>query len=189
MSHILLTAQTKRLLTSILSDRLWETEWIDLLSQLEYVGCRKIIKSVDFRDVGSEVLQHIAEEAQHALLLKRIVDQRRGRRSWIEGRFQAAGWEYFQTLDHQASAEPSSLAPYQVTSWIVEQRVLALYPFLEQHTQDATFKRALNSILAQERRHGDQFEVALSDPELRTNLLHLEAQIWHTFEVSVPFQA
>src|SRR5579872_6459407 len=43
-----------------------ELEWIDLLSQLEYVGCRKIVKSIGFESVSLEVLRHVSEEASHA---------------------------------------------------------------------------------------------------------------------------
>ena len=46
-----------------------ELEWIDLLSQLEYVGCRKIVKSVGFEAVSLEILRHVSEEASHAYLL------------------------------------------------------------------------------------------------------------------------
>jgi len=40
-----------------------ELEWVDLLSQLEYVGCRKIMKSIGFESVTLDVLRHVSEEA------------------------------------------------------------------------------------------------------------------------------
>src|SRR5258708_5302121 len=86
-----------------------ELEWIDLLSQLEYVGCRKIVKSVAFEAVSLEILRHVSEEASHAFLLKSVVEEGglRGR-SWREGRFAEAGWRYFQGLDQRISSLPGS---------------------------------------------------------------------------------
>ena len=86
-----------------------ELEWIDLLSQLEYVGCRKIVKSIGFEAISLEVLRHVSEEASHAYLLKAVVEE--GGivgRSWREGRFAEAGWSYFQNLDRRISALPGS---------------------------------------------------------------------------------
>src|SRR6185295_17796202 len=77
-----------------------ELEWIDLLSQLEYVGCRKIVKSVRFEGVSLDILRHVSEEASHAFLLKSVAEQGGlPERSWREGRFAEAGWGYFQELD------------------------------------------------------------------------------------------
>src|SRR5947199_10242311 len=79
-----------------------ELEWIDLLSQLEYVGCRKIMKSIGFESVSLEVLRHVSEESTHAFLLKSVVEE--GGivgRSWKDGRYAEAGWGYFQNLDRR----------------------------------------------------------------------------------------
>src|SRR5437868_9851335 len=93
-----------KLLDSIVASPGVEREWIDLLSQLEYVGCRKIVKSVGFEAVSLDVLRHVSEEASHAYLLKSIA----GDRSWRDGRFAEAGWRYFQGLDQRISALPES---------------------------------------------------------------------------------
>ncbi|HXX95437.1 MAG TPA: hypothetical protein VEN81_17585, partial [Planctomycetota bacterium] len=89
-------AALQEFLLRISADPRLELEWIDLLSQLEYVGCRKIVKSVGFGEVSLEVLRHVSEEASHAYLLKAVAEQLGlGGRSWRDGLFSEAGWGYF----------------------------------------------------------------------------------------------
>jgi hypothetical protein len=137
----------------------WELEWIDLLSQLEYVGCRKIVKSVGFEAVTLEILRHVSEEASHAYLLKSVAEQGGlGSRSWRDGRFSEAGWGYFQELDRRISALPGAEGyRYPGVSWAVERRVLVLYPAYLEITRNEALKRVLRRILAQEEKHGAQF--------------------------------
>lgn len=150
--------ELRRWLGGVLGDEDRETQWLDLLSQLEYVGCRKILKSVPYERVDAQTLQHIHEEAFHAYLLKNLVRRRgRGGASWSANPLSALGWKYFQTLDQQVSAlddEPS----YPLVSWAIESRVLQLYPLYIELTDDPEIKRTLKTILAQEKRHGDQFD-------------------------------
>ena len=63
------------LLARIAADPALELEWIDLLAQLEYVGCRKIVKSVRSEDVSLDILRHVSEEASHAYLLKSVAEE------------------------------------------------------------------------------------------------------------------
>ena len=160
-----------------------ELEWIDLLSQLEYVGCRKIVKSVGFESVSLEILRHVSEEASHAYLLKAVVEEGGLRdRSWREGRFAEAGWRYFQSLDQRISALPESDGlRYPGVSWAIERRVLVVYPAYLGLTRNESLKKALRRILAQEERHGAQFgEFAFPDgylPQVAT----IEEALWPEF--------
>ena len=160
-----------------------ELEWIDLLSQLEYVGCRKIVKSVGFESVNLEILRHVSEEASHAYLLKAVVEEGGLRdRSWREGRFAEAGWRYFQALDQRVSALPASEGlRYPGVSWAIERRVLVVYPAYLKVTRNESLKKALRRILAQEERHGAQFgEFAFPDgylPQVAT----IEEALWPQF--------
>src|SRR5215831_20723061 len=126
----LIDASADELLARIVASPDAELEWIDLLSQLEYVGCRKIVKSVGFESVSLEILRHVSEEASHAFLLKAVVEEGGLRdRSWREGRFAEAGWRYFQSLDQRVSAFSGSEGlRYPGVSWAIERRVLAVYP-------------------------------------------------------------
>jgi hypothetical protein len=160
-----------------------ELEWIDLLSQLEYVGCRKIVKSIGFESVSLEVLRHVSEEASHAYLLKSVVEE--GGivdRSWREGRFAEVGWGYFQNLDRRISALPGSDGMrYPAVSWAIERRVLVVYPAYLRLTRNESLKRALRRILAQEERHGAQFAEVPFPEGLAAEVARIEEALWPEF--------
>jgi hypothetical protein len=170
-------------LDRIAGDPALEMEWVELLSQLEYVGCRKIVKSVGFERVSLEVLRHVAEEASHALLLKSVAERGgRAGRSWREGRFCEAGWRYFQGLDRGISAlsEDASLH-YPGVAWAVERRVLEVYPEYAARTRNEDVRKALRRILVQEERHGAQFERSLFPAGYRDKAIALEETLWRRF--------
>jgi hypothetical protein len=160
-----------------------ELEWIDLLSQLEYVGFRKIVKSVAFEAVSLEVLRHVSEEASHAWLLKSVVEHGglRGR-SWREGRFALAGWRYFQGLDQAVSALPASEGlRYPGVSWAIERRVLVVYPAYLRISPNEELKKALRRILAQEERHGEQFAAFAFPDGYLSQVARIEEGLWPRF--------
>jgi hypothetical protein len=160
-----------------------ELEWIDLLSQLEYVGFRKIVKSVAFEAVSLEVLRHVSEEASHAFLLKAVVEQGGLRaRSWREGRFAEAGWRYFQGLDQAVSALPASEGlRYPGVSWAIERRVLLVYPAYLRISRNEELKKALRRILAQEERHGEQFAAFAFPDGYLSEVARIEEALWPRF--------
>jgi len=160
-----------------------ELEWVDLLSQLEYVGCRKIVKSIGFESITLEVLRHVSEEASHAYLLKAVVEE--GGivgRSWRDGRFAEAGWGYFQNLDRRISALPGSDGlRYPAVSWAIERRVLIVYPAYLKTTKNESLKRALRRILAQEERHGAQFAEVPFPDGMAAEIARIEEALWPEF--------
>jgi hypothetical protein len=160
-----------------------ELEWIDLLSQLEYVGCRKIVKSVGFESVSLEILRHVSEEASHAFLLKAVVEEGGLRdRSWREGRFAEVGWRYFQALDQRISALPESEGlRYPGVSWAIERRVLVVYPAYLKVTRNESLKKALRRILAQEERHGAQFGLFRFPDGYLEQIARIEESLWPDF--------
>jgi hypothetical protein len=165
------------------ADPALELEWVDLLSQLEYVGCRKIVKSLGFESVSLDVLRHVSEEASHAFQLKSVVEEGGLRdRSWREGRFAEVGWGYFQALDQRISALPASEGlRYPGVSWAIERRVLVVYPAYLKVTRNESLKRALRRILAQEERHGAQFgEFRYPDGYLE-QIARIEESLWPPF--------
>lgn len=163
-----------------------ELEWIDLLSQLEYVGCRKIVKSLAFEAVSLEILRHVSEEASHAFLLKSVVEEGGLRdRSWREGRFAEAGWRYFQELDQRISALPASDGlRYPGVSWAIERRVLVVYPAYLQATRNESLKKALRRILAQEERHGAQFGGFSFPDGYLAQVARIEEALWPEFSAA-----
>jgi hypothetical protein len=171
------------LLDRMTAERDLELEWADLLSQLEYVGCRKILKAVRFDAVTLDVLRHAAEEASHALLLKSAAEKNGlPARSWKDGLLGAAGWRYFQALDR--GVEELAGGPelcYPLVSVAVERRVLALYPAYLERTRIDDVRKAVARILAQEKRHARQFEDRGLAPDLVRDACTLEERLWSAF--------
>jgi len=160
-----------------------ELEWVDLLSQLEYVGFRKIAKAVPYDRVSLETLRHASEEASHAYLLKAAAEKNGlPPRSWREGRFSAAGWRYFQGLDRgieAAVADPALC--YPLVSVAVERRVLALYPAYLERTRIPDVRRAVERILVEERAHARLFEDRALPADAVTAAWRLEERLWAEF--------
>jgi hypothetical protein len=160
-----------------------ELEWIDLLSQLEYVGCRKIVKSIGFESVTLEILRHVSEESSHAYLLKAVAEEGGlAGRSWRDGLFAQVGWGYFQALDRRISALPGSDGlRYPAVSWAIERRVLVVYPAVLRVTRNESLKRALRRILAQEERHGKLFAEVPFPGGMAADVARIEEQLWPEF--------
>ena len=64
-------ARTRRLLDRIVVDRETHARFVNTLARLEYVGVRKILKSRRSEQIAIDGLQHILDEAVHALRLKK----------------------------------------------------------------------------------------------------------------------
>lgn len=166
-------------LQKIVEQKQWELEWVDLLSQMEYVGCRKILKATPYFAVDLNLLQHAAEEASHAFLLKRAAElSGLKKRSWQDGTFSQIGWEYFQNLDTQVSEQVEGIqSTYPVVSWAIERRVLAIYPCYLELTRLDAVRSALKTILLQEKRHAKQFEELVPESKLET-VANIEHKLW-----------
>ena len=64
-------ARTRRLLDRIVVEAPLHARFVNTLSRLEYVGVRKILKSRRSERIDLDGLQHILDEAVHALRLKK----------------------------------------------------------------------------------------------------------------------
>lgn len=157
-----------------------EREWVDLLSQLEYVGFRKITKAIRYDQVSLESLRHAAEEASHAFLMKQTAEKMGlPERSWKDNPYSEAGWRYFQGLDRGVEAKIGDVARcYPLVSVAVERRVLALYPAYLERTKNADVRKTVTRILAQEKQHAalfDERELPAVEVELACRL---EEKLW-----------
>jgi hypothetical protein len=162
-----------------------EADWLELLAQLEYIGCRKILRAIPFDHVDADVLRHVADEAAHASVLKQAAEQVRAaagdirERSWGELPLAAHGWEYFRELDRRVSTlESVQDMSYPAVSWAVEQRALWVYPRYLERTGNEAVRRAVRMILAQEERHNRHFEAVSLSPEARAEAADVEAALW-----------
>ena len=173
-----------KILSGIVEDPNLEMEWLDLLSQLEYVGCRKIVKSLPYDRITLEVLQHVFEESSHAFLLKSVAEKKGlARRTWQSAPLSRIGWAYFQELDQRISSlTPQAVWNYPGVSWAIESRVLWVYPRYHEMTRDEGVRGVLARILAQEKRHSAQFHEVDFPADLREKMLAIEAELWGGFE-------
>ncbi len=175
-----LETATAAWLDRVAADPALEVEWVDLLSQLEYVGFRKITKSVPYDEVSLETLRHMSEEASHAFLMKSAAEKMGlPERSWKDGPFSEAGWRYFQGLDRGVEKQIADPARcYPLVSVAVERRVLALYPAYLERTKNPDVRKAVVRILAQEKQHAALFDERALPAEEVELACRLEEQLW-----------
>lgn len=165
-----------------------EAEWLNHLSQLEYVGCRKILKAVPYEKIDLLTLQHIHEEAGHAFLLKEAATKLLPTiGGFAETRLALPGWNYFKELDLRVSdmlpLADQHLA-YAFVSFIVEERVMVLYPAYRAKTTHPVVREALKIILAQEGRHETRFSRWVKrevQPGVIQGAQQLESKLWDRF--------
>ena len=115
--------------------------WLNTLSFLEYIGCRKIIKSQHAKHMNFFLLSHTVEEARHSYFFR---DLARQNNLEDEASFQEAyllggkgGEKYFQKLDRgiedTLGASPSKeFLNYSYTTLAVELRALDVYTIYEE---------------------------------------------------------
>lgn len=168
----------ENILKAICADPEHEDTWLEMLSQLEYAGCRKIVKAVPFARVTPNVLQHIMEESSHAFLLRSLL---REERDWTHNPLMQTGWGYFQQLDHQVSALEEDSFSYPLVAWIIEQRVLEIYPAYLQATQRPGVRRIVTRILAQEKGHSEIHGLEKTASRAKAQAVEIEARLWDGF--------
>ncbi len=166
------------------SDPDLEHNWVEMLSQLEYVGCRKMLRSLAWEDVDLKILKHIQEEAQHAYLLKLALGKK-GLSSWGQNPLGELGWEYFAGLDESLTQLDTEEMPYALTSWAIEQRALAVYPAYLARTTNADIRRAVRTVLAQEEHHAKFFGDEAWSEKLIADILSIEKRHWEAFEMAL----
>jgi hypothetical protein len=169
-------ARTRRLLDRVVPDPSLHARFVNTLARLEYVGVRKILKSRRSERLDLDGLQHILDEAVHALRLKKAASALGGAsgtdvRTFAAGATLAgeAAENYLQALDHRAEEALADLPEaeraetnYLLTSAAVEVRAQVFYPMYDQllKTHGAGFSVA--AITKDEDRHLDEMTAGLA---------------------------
>ncbi len=161
-----------------------ERNWVEMLSQLEYVGCRKMLRSLSWEDVDLRTLKHIQEEAQHSYLLKMALGAE-ALTSWDQNPLAQLGWDYFSGLDDSLARLSAHECPYALTSWAIEQRALAVYPAYLARTKNAAVRRSVKTILVQEEHHAKFFGDEAWPDALVEGILTIEQRHWEAFELAL----
>ena len=160
----MLTKKTTLLLLKILekvtSNKKLHSKWLNTLSYLEYIGTRKILKSLSSTSIDIQLLEHINEESRHSLFFKKLAYKQTRkplgfRPDEMISSQQAS--DYFQKVDHYASkfSFANPMLNYFYTTYVVERRVLIVYTLYNDLLKRKKFSFSLQSILNDEKEHFD----------------------------------
>jgi hypothetical protein len=140
--------------------------FVNTLSRLEYVGVRKMLKGRRADGLDLDGLEHVLEEAVHALRLKKaamaLAPHADDVRTFAAAHTLAgdAGERYFQALDRGAEAALAqgeegtrAEANYLITSAAIEVRAQVFYPLYEQRLRAYGAPFSVASITRDESRH------------------------------------
>ena len=141
-----------------------EARWLNTVSLLEFTGARKISRTVADRHPTLEVLQHLADETRHALAFKRLATEVAGSEVTDYLSLDAAA-TYFQTLDRalaswatQTLGREDVRLNYLLTTTLIEQRAMQVYPLYKAATRHSAVKEELGKIVAEEQSHRRSIE-------------------------------
>jgi hypothetical protein len=177
--------RTRRLLDRVVADTNVHARFVNTLSRLEYVGVRKILKSRRAERIGIDGLQHILDEAVHALRLKKAAVALAGGGATVvtfaddQTLAGEAGESYLQALDRRAEealldlpATERGEANYRLTSAAIEVRAQVFYPLYDQCLQANGVGFSVAAISKDEDRHLEEMAVGLerSLPDWRRRL-------------------
>ncbi len=154
-------------LARVVADPALHARFVNSLARMEYVGVRKMLKVRRAESMDADGLQHVIEEAGHALRLKRAAVALNGGRHDGVATFAAADTlagdaaeAYLQEVDRaceallaDVAAEERAEANYLLSSTAIEVRAHAFYPLYEAALQQAGAPFSVRSILRDEDRH------------------------------------
>lgn len=149
----------KEVLEEICSDAEVEARWLNTLSLLEYIGARKIGKTVaSSHPQDAEVLDHWADETRHAYAFKRLSEKVSANGS--EYLCEEASKRFFATLDERASewmesvsGKDSEFEKYLLVTTLIERRAMMIYPLYRAATPHDFVAEELQQIVVEEQDH------------------------------------
>lgn len=155
-----LTALLVRILEKIISDKKQHAYWLNTLSFLEYIGTRKILKSLPAKHFNVTLLEHINEEARHSLFFKKLAQKilKKNLSFHFDEMVCAKDAEaYFQKIDKKAKdfAQYNPLLNYLYTTYMIESRAVLVYSIYNKVLDRNNFPFSLNPVLKDEEKHLD----------------------------------
>ena len=150
----------KEILRKITAESALEAKWLNTLSLLEFIGARKIAKTVGQDHPSLMVLEHHADETRHAYAFKKLC-QELSEESRPEYLCRDAAVKYFQTLDHQLSewlrdrtgTDELTYPSYLLTTSLIERRAMKLYPLYRDATSQEAVREELHVVIEEESTH------------------------------------
>ncbi|WP_240360236.1 hypothetical protein [Pyxidicoccus caerfyrddinensis] len=143
-----------------------EARWLHTLSLMEFIGARKISRTVADRHPSLEVLGHLADETRHAFAFKRLSAEVAGAEITAFLCPEAAG-RYFQALDHELATwatahtgAPDVYLHYLLTTTTIERRAMVLYPLYKAASRHPSVREELGRVVTEEQSHRRTIEDA-----------------------------
>jgi hypothetical protein len=152
-------SRMKSALRRICDSEVLEARWLHTLSALEFIGARKISRTVARHHPSRRILEHLADETRHAMAFKDLAAAAFGHEPSSYLCIESAG-EYFAKLDNELSAwfsairgkEDTSLN-YLLVTTLIERRAMKLYPLYRSITTRDDVRDELSVIIREEQAH------------------------------------
>ncbi|MEQ9362649.1 MAG: hypothetical protein RIF32_00315 [Leptospirales bacterium] len=162
----------EQMLNRIVDRPALHARWLNTLAFLEFMGTRKIARSLNGRRAGRVALQHLAEEARHAYFFKRSIERIAPEAdpgfalSELLAGFSAA--RYFHGLDSLVHRdlldENPAVAPelcYLYVTTLIEERAGWLYPAYDAVLEARRLPVRLTGVILEEEQHlADMYSAA-----------------------------
>ena len=181
ISGVIRTKKTTLLLLKILetvtSHKDLHAKFLNTLSYLEYIGARKMLKSLPASILDKTFLEHINEEIRHSLFLKSLAQNLAKKSSSFKEQELIAGStasHYFQEVDHYGLKFSFSnpVLNYLYTTYAIEQRAILFYSLYNDILKKKNFPFSMQTILNDELEHLDHVlkKIQEMDPFWEVNL-------------------
>jgi hypothetical protein len=151
----------KNLLKKIIATPELYGRFLNTLSMMEYVGARKIIKSQQQENINERLLNHVAQEIQHALIIKHAAKKCADNLcdSYVLGGLLCGleAYHYFQAVDHATQRELENQAnewyAYIYTTVIMKTRGILVYSLLDEVLQEMGKPKVFDDIVTEQQCH------------------------------------
>ena len=182
------------ILEKIIANQSLHSLWLNTLSYLEYIGLRKMLKSLPASLLDKILLDHINEEARHSLFFKKLAQKTAQKNlSFRDEELLApqTGRAYFQQVDHYSLKFFSNPAVnYLYTTYAIEQRAVILYSLYNDLLKKKACFFSLQAVLNDESKHLDFVlqKIQETDPLWEKNLediAHFEHQKYFSFLIDL----
>ena len=146
--------------------------WLRSLSYLEYIGYRKMVKSLGYEGVNRGVFHHLSDEIQHSFMLRELADKRfqRFKDFDFSEPCREIAEDYFQKIDSRVEDwvnrtfyPGNHYLCYLLTSYLIERRAMKVYPQYYQRLGELSFKYIIQKIIKDESEHLGYIEGVLKD--------------------------
>ena len=162
----MLDKKFQNLIYQIVKQPSLHARFLNTLSFLEYIGARKIFKSLPAQIYDEFFLSHSAEEAFHSLFFKKL-SKKVGQKDLDFSKSEMLASEqmerYMQNLDKKAEevSQKQQVLNYLYTTWIVEKRALIAYTSYNRILKEKDFGFSLTPVLKDEAKHLKEMETLL----------------------------